>query len=89
MASRLALVAPDWGATTELATTQTALQFPAHDPAALADRVEQLIADPALRARIADAGAAVAATRTWDAIFDRLVLDYWDVLGQPRRIANA
>ena len=89
MASRLALVAPDWGATTELATTQTALQFPAHDPAALADRVERLIADPGLRARIADAGAAVAATRTWDAIFDRLVLDYWDVLGQPRRIANA
>ena len=41
------------------------------------------------RSRIADAGAAVAATRTWDAIFDRLVLDYWDVLGQPRRIANA
>ncbi len=89
MASRLALVAPDWGATTELATTETALQFPAHDPSALADRVEQLIADRALRERISAAAAAVAATRTWDAIFDRLVADYWDVLGQPRRIANA
>ena len=88
MASRLALVAPDWGATTELATPETALQFPAHDPSALADRVEQLIAYPALRAGIADAGAAVAATRTWDLIFDRLVSDYWDVLGQPRRIAK-
>ena len=89
MASRLALVAPDWGATTELATTETALQFPAHDPSALADRVERLIADPALRARVANAGAAVAATRTWDAIFDRLVCEYWEVLGQPRRIAKA
>jgi phosphatidylinositol alpha 1,6-mannosyltransferase len=87
MASRLALVAPDWGATTELATTETALQFPAHDPAALADRVERLIADRALRERLSAAAAAVAATRTWDAIFDRLVMDYWEVLGQPRVIA--
>jgi glycosyltransferase involved in cell wall biosynthesis len=63
------------------------LQFPAHDPAALADRVERLIADRALRQRVADAAAAVAATRSWDAIFDRLVQDYWEVLGQPLRIA--
>jgi glycosyltransferase involved in cell wall biosynthesis len=80
MASRLALVAPDWGATTELATTATALQFPARDPAALADRVERLVHDPALRRRLADAAFAAAETRTWDAVFDRLVADYREVL---------
>jgi glycosyltransferase involved in cell wall biosynthesis len=80
MSSRLALVAPDWGATTELATTETALQFPAKDPAALADRVERLVRDPALRRRIADAAFAVAATRTWDAVFDRLIADYREAL---------
>lgn len=80
MSSRLALVAPDLGATTELATTETALQFPSQDPAALADRVERLVRDPALRRRISDAAFAVAATRTWDAVFDRLVADYLEAL---------
>jgi glycosyltransferase involved in cell wall biosynthesis len=80
MASRLALVAPDWGATTELATTETALQFPAHDPGALADRVERLVNDAALRRRLADAAFAVAETRTWDAVFDRLIADYREAI---------
>jgi glycosyltransferase involved in cell wall biosynthesis len=80
MASRLALVAPDWGATTELATTETALQFPAHDPVALAERIERLVHDQTLRRRISDAAFAVAATRTWDAVFDRLVADYREAL---------
>ncbi len=91
MASGLALVAPDWGATTELATTETALQFPAHDPAALAACVARLLTDTALRQRIAKAGLAVAMTRTWDSIFDRLVLDYREALavGRLSRTANA
>ncbi|HVT40491.1 MAG TPA: glycosyltransferase family 1 protein [Gemmatimonadaceae bacterium] len=80
MASGLALVAPDWGATTELATTATALQFPASDPGALAERVEQLVADVSLRQRLADAALSVALTRTWDAVFDRLVADYRDAV---------
>jgi glycosyltransferase involved in cell wall biosynthesis len=80
MSSRLALVAPDWGATTELATTETALQFPAHDALALAGRVQQLVDDPVLRARIAGAAFAVASTRTWDAVFDGLVADYREAL---------
>ncbi len=90
MASGLALVAPDWGATTELATPETALQFPAHDPAALAACVERLLNDHALRQRIAKAALAVAMTRTWDSIFDRLVLDYCEALaaGRPLRTAN-
>jgi glycosyltransferase involved in cell wall biosynthesis len=80
MASRLALIAPDWGATTELATTETALQFRASDPVSLADCIERLVGDPALRERIARAAFAVAATRTWDSVFDRLVGDYRDAL---------
>jgi glycosyltransferase involved in cell wall biosynthesis len=80
MASRLALVAPDWGATTELATVETALQFRAGDAGALADCIERLINDPALRARLSGAAFRVAATRTWDAVFDRLVADYRDAL---------
>jgi glycosyltransferase involved in cell wall biosynthesis len=80
MASGLALVAPDWGATTELATTETALQFPASDPTALAERVERLVADAALRGRLADAALAAARTRTWDAVFDRLIADYRDAV---------
>ncbi len=80
MSSHLALVAPDWGATTELATPHTSLQFPAHDPAALADRVERLVNDAPLRRRLSDAAFAVAATRTWDAVFDGLVADYREAL---------
>ncbi len=82
MASGLALVAPDWGATTELATTETALQFKASDPAALADCVERLIAKPELRQRISTAAMASAATKTWDSIFDRLMDDYREALAE-------
>ena len=80
MSSHLALVAPDWGATTELATTETALQFPAQDPAALAAAVERLVHDETLRRRLSDAAFAVASTRTWDSVFDRLVADYREAL---------
>ena len=82
MASGLALVAPDWGATTELATPETSLQFKAGDAASLADCVERLIADPALRRRIVDAAIALAATKTWDSIFDRLMNDYREALAE-------
>lgn len=78
MASGLALVAPDWGATTELATTETALQFPAHDPRALAACVERLLSDAPLRQRLSAAALAVARTRSWDAVFDQLLADYND-----------
>ena len=84
MASGLALVAPDWGATTELATTERALQFPASDPAALADRVERLVADPALRRRLSAAALAAAELCTWDAVFDRLLADYREAIDEVR-----
>lgn len=76
MASGLAVVAPDVGATTELAGGARALQFRAGDAASLASCVESLVTDAARRRAIAAAGLAEAKTRTWDAVFDRLVLDY-------------
>ncbi len=86
MASGLALVAPDWGATTELATTETALQFPAHDAAALAAAVGRLIDDPSLRRGLAARALAVASTRTWDGVFDTLVGEYLQVHRPEGRI---
>lgn len=79
MASGLAVVAPDWGATTELASTETALQFPAHDAAALAERVGRLIDDAELRRTLAARAYATAASRTWDGIFDALISEYLQV----------
>jgi phosphatidylinositol alpha 1,6-mannosyltransferase len=82
MASGPALIAPDWGATTELATPETSLQFRAQEPLALADSVERLMADAGLRRRLSSAALEVAQGRTWDAVFDRLLGDYLDVLGR-------
>ncbi|HLA89301.1 MAG TPA: glycosyltransferase family 1 protein [Gemmatimonadaceae bacterium] len=83
MASGLAVVAPDAGATTELATRATALQVAARDPAAIAAAVERLAGDAALRRRLAAAALAAARARTWDAVFDALIADYRDVLRAP------
>lgn len=76
MASGLAVIAPDIGATTEYATTDTALQFPAKDPESLATAMLVLARDQVARARLSAAALATARERTWDRIFDRLVLDY-------------
>lgn len=84
MASGVAVIAPDIGATTEYATPETALQFAAKDPEALAAAILTLVRDGALRARLAAAGLATARGRTWDAIFDRLALDYRDALATPQ-----
>ncbi|MFI5311357.1 MAG: glycosyltransferase family 4 protein [Gemmatimonadales bacterium] len=80
MASGLAVIAPDQGATTELATSETSLQFTAQDAVALAACVERLVNDAALRGRLASAALAEARARTWDAVFDQLVADYRTVL---------
>ncbi len=76
LASGLAVIAPDIGATTEYATCETALQFSAKAPESLAAAIVTLCRDGAARARIATAGLATARERTWDMIFDRLVRDY-------------
>ncbi|MEA3247572.1 MAG: glycosyltransferase family 1 protein [Gemmatimonadota bacterium] len=85
MASGLAVVAPDFGATTELAADPRALQFRAGDAASLAACVESLVADTGRRRAVAAAGLAEAKTRTWDAVFDRLITDYRDAVAGPAR----
>lgn len=84
MASGLAVLAPDTGATTEFATTETALQFPAKDADVLAARIVELAADRGRRSSIAAAGLAFAKASTWDAIFDGLVREYREVIGDGR-----
>lgn len=76
MASGLPVISPDRGATTEFAHEGTALTFPAHDAVLLADRVERLIREAALRSALRSAGLVEAAQRTWDAVWDRLLGDY-------------
>ena len=76
MASGVAVVAPDIGATTEYATRETAVQFSGKDSASLATEIIRVADDSMLRARIAAAGLATARARTWDSIFDLLVRDY-------------
>jgi len=83
MASGVAVVAPDVGATTEYATRESALQFSAKDPESLAAAILRLASDTATRSRLAAAGLETARERTWDAVFDRLVRDYRDAIATP------
>lgn len=88
MASGVAVIAPDIGATTEYATSATALQFRAKDAASLAAAVLDLVADPAARSRLAAAGLRTARERTWDAVFDGLVRDYSEVVAASKTIRD-
>lgn len=47
--------------------------------------IDALVADPARRARLGETARAVAAGRTWDAVFDRLLMEY-DELARGRRL---
>jgi glycosyltransferase involved in cell wall biosynthesis len=80
MASGLAVIAPDVGATTEYATTTTARQFRAQDAEALAAAILDVAGDREARARLQAAGIATARARTWDAVWDCLVRDYRDAV---------
>lgn len=82
MASGMAVIAPDVGATTEYATTDTARQFRAGDAQDLAAAIIALADDPAARERLQRAGLATARARTWDAVWDKLVGDYREALAE-------
>jgi glycosyltransferase involved in cell wall biosynthesis len=47
---------------------------------AIADGLERLLADPALRRRLAAGGLATAQERSWDQVYDRLLQDYEDAV---------
>lgn len=80
MASGLPVVAPDIGATLELANAQTAQLFRAGDSRSLAESLLRLIADVPRRAALRAAGLNVASARTWDAVWDGLFAEYVQVL---------
>jgi glycosyltransferase involved in cell wall biosynthesis len=89
MASGMAVIAPDVGATTEYATAETSFHFRAGDSESLAGAIRSVTGDPVLRGRLGEAALATAASRTWDAVWDGLVSDYRDALsptgGNPLR----
>jgi glycosyltransferase involved in cell wall biosynthesis len=78
MASGVPVIAPDVGATLEMAHEGTAALFEAARPASIGTLAADLGRDPARRAALAAAGLRVAAERSWDAIWDALVSEYRD-----------
>lgn len=82
MASGMAVIAPDVGATTEYATPETARQFGAGNAEALADAIVALADNAEARAALQRAGLAAARARTWDAVWDTLVRDYHEAISE-------
>lgn len=76
MASGVAVVAPNRGATTEFADAEHAALFDADRPASIGEVVASLVRDDSRRRALADAGLAVAAERSWDAVWRGLVREY-------------
>jgi glycosyltransferase involved in cell wall biosynthesis len=83
MASGLPVIAPDVGATLELANRDTAELFHAGSVESLGTAVERVLADAERRNVLRTEGARVAKARTWDAIWDGLFREYLDVAGGP------
>jgi len=84
MASGLAVVAPDVGATTEYATAETAQLFRGGDATSLAEAIGLLVHDAPLRAGLVSRSRALAARMTWEAVFDQLLTDYREVVATAR-----
>ncbi|POX43521.1 glycosyl transferase family 1 [Streptomyces sp. Ru73] len=87
MASGVPVVAPAAGGPLDLvAHGSTGLLVPPGDAAAVRDAVQVLAAAPRLRAAYGAAGRAAVADRTWEAVGDRLLAHYEDVLGQREAV---
>jgi phosphatidylinositol alpha 1,6-mannosyltransferase len=81
LASGLPAVVVDRGGPQDLVDSGvTGFVARANDPADIADRVESLLRDPALRARMSRAARTAAAERDWGAINGRLIESYADVV---------
>ncbi|HRQ77910.1 MAG TPA: glycosyltransferase family 1 protein [Gemmatimonadaceae bacterium] len=83
MASGVPVIAPNVGATLELAHARSAALFDAARPDSIGDVVRDLATDPARRAALAAAGLREAAARSWDAVWDGLVADYREAITEP------
>lgn len=76
MASGVPVIAPDTGATLELAHDATAALFRGGSAGSLGAAIDALLHNADRRAALREAGLAVAATRTWDAVWDGLLAEY-------------
>lgn len=76
MASGVPVIAPDRGATLELADATTAQLFRGGDAASLGAAIGALAAEPTRRAHLRAAGLCVAAARSWEAVWDGLLAEY-------------
>ncbi len=76
MASGLPVVAPDVGATLELAHAESAQLFRAGDVPSLSEAILRLLGDASRRRALREAGLRVAAARSWDAVWDGLFAEY-------------
>ncbi|MCI0386815.1 glycosyltransferase family 1 protein [Streptomyces sp. CNQ085] len=75
------VIAPASGGPLDLVEQgRTGLLVPPGDADAVTEAVRTLAADPALRARLARAGRAAVAGRTWEAVGDRLLEYYAETL---------
>ena len=83
MASGLPILGADSGPTRELLDGGRGAIFPEAAATRMATDVLALADDPARRDRMRGAGLAYARARSWDAIFDALVLDYRDAVADP------
>lgn len=84
MASGVPVVAPDVGATLELAHARTAALFDASQPKRIGTAVQALAADPARRATLGALGRREASARSWDAVWDALIAEYLAVSVRER-----
>jgi glycosyltransferase involved in cell wall biosynthesis len=76
MASGLPVIAPDTGATLELAHDATAALFRGGSAGSLGATIYELLHDAPRRAHLREAGLSVAAARTWEAVWDGLIAEY-------------
>ncbi|MFC7217744.1 glycosyltransferase family 4 protein [Streptomyces polyrhachis] len=88
MASGTAVVAPAAGGPLDLVREgRTGLLTAPLDERAAATAVRRLADDPALRARLGGAGRAAVAERTWEAVGDRLLGHYAEILAARTALA--
>lgn len=81
MASGLPVLAPDRGQTLEVAGGENALLVAVEDPAAIANGLQQLAGDVALRRRLTVRSLETAAARDWKTVWDDLFAEYRAVAG--------
>ncbi|MGP3925808.1 glycosyltransferase family 4 protein [Streptomyces sp. 8N616] len=88
MASGVPVVAPAAGGPLDLVDHgRTGLLVAPRDAGAVRDAVRSLVADPALRAEYGKAGRAAVEGRTWEAVGDRLLRHYAEVIAARTAVA--